>query len=33
MTLAASSLWVRRDGGWVCAAHTGTLAGDPYGRK
>jgi hypothetical protein len=28
-----SSLWVRRDGGWVCAAHTETLAGDPYGRK
>jgi Domain of unknown function (DUF4440) len=28
-----SSVWVRRDGGWVCAAHTETLAGDPYGRK
>ena len=22
-----SSVWVRRDGGWVCAAHTETLAG------
>lgn len=22
-----SSLWVRRDGGWVCAAHTETIAG------
>jgi hypothetical protein len=22
-----SSLWVRRDGGWVCAAHTETPAG------
>ena len=21
-----SSLWVRRDGGWVCAAHTETIA-------
>jgi hypothetical protein len=21
-----SSIWVRRDGGWVCAAHTETLA-------
>ena len=28
-----SSVWVRRDGGWVCAAHTETLAGDPYGRN
>lgn len=28
-----SSVWVRRDGGWVCAAHTETLAADPYGRS
>jgi hypothetical protein len=28
-----SSVWVRRDGGWVCAAHTETIAGDPFGRK
>jgi len=27
-----SSVWVRRDGKWVCALHTETLAGDPYGR-
>ena len=28
----ASSVWVRRDGGWVCAARTETLAGDRWGR-
>jgi hypothetical protein len=28
-----SSVWVRRNGSWVCAAHTETLAGDPYGRR
>jgi hypothetical protein len=27
-----SSVWVRRDGQWVCAMHTESLAGDPYGR-
>jgi uncharacterized protein (TIGR02246 family) len=27
-----SSVWVRRDGGWRCALHTETLAGDPFGR-
>jgi len=27
-----SSVWVRRDGKWLCALHTETLAGDPYGR-
>ena len=27
-----SSVWVRRDGKWVCALHTETLAGDPFGR-
>jgi len=27
-----SSVWVRRDGEWLCALHTETLAGDPYGR-
>ena len=27
-----SSVWVRRDGGWVCAAHTETIA-DPNSRK
>jgi hypothetical protein len=27
-----SSVWVRKDGEWVCSMHTETLAGDPYGR-
>ena len=27
-----SSVWVRRDGEWLCALHTESLAGDPYGR-
>lgn len=27
-----SSVWVRRDGQWLCAVHTESLAGDPYGR-
>jgi hypothetical protein len=34
LTLKAndSSVWVRRDGNWVCALHTESLAGDPFGR-
>jgi hypothetical protein len=27
-----ASTWVRRDGRWVCALHTESLAGDPFGR-
>jgi uncharacterized protein (TIGR02246 family) len=27
-----SSVWVRYDGGWRCALHTESLAGDPFGR-
>jgi hypothetical protein len=27
-----TSVWVRKLGKWVCAMHTETLAGDPYGR-
>lgn len=27
-----TSVWVRRDGAWVCAMHTESLAGDPFGR-
>lgn len=27
-----TSVWVKKDGGWVCAMHTETLAGDPFGR-
>jgi ketosteroid isomerase-like protein len=29
---ADASVWVRRDGRWLCAAHTESVAGDPYGR-
>jgi hypothetical protein len=27
-----TSVWVRKLGKWLCAVHTETLAGDPYGR-
>ncbi len=27
-----SSTWVNRDGKWLCALHTESLIGDPYGR-
>lgn len=29
---ADASTWVRRDGRWLCALHTESIAGDPYGR-
>ena len=29
---ADSSTWVRRGGRWVCALHTESIIGDPYGR-
>jgi hypothetical protein len=29
---ADTSTWVRRDGRWVCALHTESLLGDPFGR-
>jgi uncharacterized protein (TIGR02246 family) len=29
---ADSSVWVRRDGSWVCTLHTEALKGDPFGR-
>jgi uncharacterized protein (TIGR02246 family) len=29
---ADASTWVRRDGRWVCAVHTESLLGDPFGR-
>ena len=34
LTLEASdaSTWVRRDGRWLCALHTESLSGDPFGR-
>ena len=28
-----SSVWVRRDGGWVCAAHTETIAENEKGAR
>lgn len=28
-----ASVWVRRGGDWLCALHTESLAGDPYGRE
>jgi hypothetical protein len=34
LTLEAndSSVWVQRDGEWLCALHTESPAGDPFGR-
>jgi uncharacterized protein (TIGR02246 family) len=29
---ADSSVWVRREGRWVCALHTESIAGDSFGR-
>jgi len=29
---ADTSTWVRRSGRWLCAAHTESFAGDPFGR-
>ena len=29
---ADASTWVRRDERWLCALHTESLAGDPFGR-
>jgi Domain of unknown function (DUF4440) len=29
---ADASTWVRRDGQWVCALHTESIMGDPFGR-
>jgi len=30
---ADASTWIRRDGQWVCALHTESIAGDPFGRE
>lgn len=27
-----ASVWIRRNGEWLCAMHTESLAGDPFGR-
>src|SRR5438477_3722031 len=32
MDAADASMWIRRGGRWVCALHTESLLGDPYGR-
>ena len=29
---ADASTWVRRDGTWLCALHTESILGDPFGR-
>ncbi len=29
---ADSSTWIRRQGHWLCALHTESIKGDPYGR-
>jgi ketosteroid isomerase-like protein len=29
---ADASTWVKRNGQWVCALHTESILGDPYGR-
>jgi uncharacterized protein (TIGR02246 family) len=29
---ADASTWVRRNGRWLCALHTESVAGDPFGR-
>jgi hypothetical protein len=29
---ADASTWVRHNGSWVCALHTESVAGDPFGR-
>jgi ketosteroid isomerase-like protein len=29
---AETSVWVRRNGRWLCAAHAEAISGDPYGR-
>lgn len=29
---ADASTWVKKNGNWVCALHTESLHGDPFGR-
>jgi hypothetical protein len=29
---ADASTWVKRKGQWLCALHTESLSGDPFGR-
>ena len=32
LNAADSSVWVRRDGAWLCAMHSESVLGDAYGR-
>jgi uncharacterized protein (TIGR02246 family) len=32
LTAYDASVWVNRDGRWLCALHTESLKGDPFGR-
>jgi len=32
ISAADASLWIRRDARWLCALHTESIAGDPFGR-
>jgi hypothetical protein len=32
MEAADASTWIKQNGAWVCALHTESLLGDPYGR-
>jgi hypothetical protein len=32
MEAADASTWVKKNGRWLCALHTESVAGDPYGR-
>lgn len=32
MDVADCSTWIRRDGRWLCASHSETIEGDPFGR-
>ena len=29
---AETSTWVKQDGKWLCASHTESILGDPFGR-
>lgn len=32
LDVVETSVWVRNDGHWLCAAHTEAIRGDPFGR-
>jgi hypothetical protein len=32
LDVVETSVWVRTDGQWLCAAHTESIRGDPFGR-